>query len=83
MPKPIFERSNPFQGDCLPSKVPLFASGRPTLPFPHPWNYKSPIRILETYFHGVEHLSSSAKHNRYLDIPGLPKVLVTRDPRCK
>ena len=43
---------NPFAGDCQPTRVPLFklGSGRPTLPFPHPWNFDQPIRILETYF---------------------------------
>lgn len=72
--------SNPFDGDWLPSRVPLFAKGRRSLPFPHPWNYKFPIRILETFFHDVDHLSASEKHNRYLYIPGFPKVLVSRDP---
>jgi len=73
-------RTNPFKGDCLPSPVRLFARGRPSLPFPHPWNYKEPLRILDTYFHDVDQLSASEKHNRYLAVPGFPKVLVTRDP---
>ena len=43
---------SPFGGDIEPTRVPLFSpgSGRPTLPFPHPWNYDRPIEILETYF---------------------------------
>lgn len=72
--------TNPFDGDCMPSRVPLFGRARPSLPFPHLWNYKEPIRILDTYFHKVEHLSDSGKHNRYFKVPGFPTVLVTRDP---
>ena len=43
---------SPFSGDIRPTRVPLLSpgSGRPTLPFPHPWNYRQPIRILDTYF---------------------------------
>lgn len=76
-------RRSPFQGTIKPSRVPLFApfSGRPTLPFPHPWNYREPLRILETFFHGADCLSDrGARHNRYLDVPGFAPVLVTRDP---
>ncbi|MBX2839258.1 MAG: cytochrome P450 [Gammaproteobacteria bacterium] len=72
--------SNPFGGDCLPSRVPLFSWSRPSLPFPHLWNYKEPIRILDTYFHATDHLAKSERHNRYLKIPGFPAVLVSRDP---
>ncbi len=71
---------SPFDGDCLPSRVSFFGWGRPSLPFPHLWNYKEPIRILDGYFHNVEHLSQSGKHNRYFEVPALPTVLVTRDP---
>lgn len=72
---------NPFAGDCRPTRVRLIApgSGRPTLPFPHPGNYREPIRILETYFHGAEEEQGPGRHNRYLDVPGFPPVLVTRD----
>lgn len=72
----------PFDGDLRASPVRLFApgSGRPTLPFPHPWNYQQPIRILETYFWGVDDLDGAQANNRYLDVPGFPPVLVTRDP---
>ena len=38
--------ANPFAGDCLPTRVGLIVPGRPSLPFPHPWNYREPIRIL-------------------------------------
>ncbi len=74
--------ASPFKGDIHPTRVPLFAarSGRPTLPFPHPWNYSEPLRILETYFWGDDQLEGSEKHNRYLDVPGFAPVLVTRDP---
>ncbi len=75
-------RKNPFEGDIIPARVPLFAPGskRPTLPFPHPWNYWKPIRILETYFWEAERDEGPARHNRFLDVPGFPPVLVTRDP---
>ncbi|HVJ69823.1 MAG TPA: hypothetical protein VM510_17730, partial [Caulifigura sp.] len=81
LPQQLLGR-NPFSGDLLPGRVPIFApgSGRPALPFPHPWNYRDPLRILDTYFHGAESAEGSAKHNRYLDFPGFPPVLVTRDP---
>jgi cytochrome P450 len=75
-------RANPFGGDCRPSRVALFApgSGRPALPFPHPWNYQEPIRLLETYFWGADAEEGPGRHNRYLDVVGFPPVLVTRDP---
>jgi cytochrome P450 len=74
---------SPFAGDVRPSRIRLFAprSGRPTLPFPHPWNYDEPIRILDTYFWGADDEQGSGRHNRYLDVPGFAPVLVTRDPR--
>lgn len=73
---------NPFDGDSRPTRVPLLGigSGRPTLPFPHRWNYAEPIRILESYFWGAEAESGPGRHNRYLDVPGLAPVLVSRDP---
>ena len=73
---------NPFDGDSRPTRVPLFkpGSGRPSLPFPHPWNYDQPIRILETYFWGADDEQGPGKHNRYFEFPGFPPVLVTRDP---
>lgn len=73
---------NPFDGDGRPTRVPIFRPGsaRPTLPFPHPWNYDQPIRILETYFWEADREQGAARHNRYLDVPGFAPVLVTRDP---
>lgn len=71
---------NPFEGDIVPSRVRLFQGGRPTLPFPHPLNYRKPLRILDSIFCGVKGESKSGRHNRYLSVPGLPYVLVTRDP---
>ena len=81
MPRQLL-RISPFSGDVRPARVPLFAprSGRPTLPFPHFWNYNEPIRILETYFWGAEAQEGSERHNRYLEVPGFAPVLVTRDP---
>lgn len=72
--------ANPFAGDCLPTRVGLSGFGRPSLPFPHPWNYREPLRILDTYFWDVGRKTGSGRHNRYLDVPGLPHVLVTREP---
>ena len=72
--------ANPFDGDCIPTRVRLFGFGRPTLPFPHRWNYRRPIRILDTFFWGAEQETGSGKHNRYLDVAGLAHVLVTREP---
>ena len=73
-------RRNPFDGDCRPARVPVLGVGRPSLPFPHPWNYREPLRILETFFWDAEREVGCRRHNRYLDVPGLPHVLVTRDP---
>lgn len=72
---------NPFHGESLPSRVPLFSSQhRPTVPFPTPWNYKEPIAILDTFFVGAEREQGTARHNRYLSIPGIAPILVSRDP---
>ena len=73
---------NPFDGDSVPTRVPMVwpRSGRPSLPFPHPWNYDEPIRILETYFWGADEEKGPGRHNRYLDVPGFAPVFVTRDP---
>lgn len=70
---------NPFDGDCLPTRVSLFGLGRPTLPFPHLWNYKTPIIIFETFYWDAEKETGFGKHNRYLYVAGLPPVLLTRD----
>lgn len=74
---------SPFGGTIRPGRVRLLApfSGRPTLPFPHPWNYRDPLRILESYFHGADgETERGARHSRYFDVPGFAPVLVTRDP---
>src|SRR6266850_3963382 len=71
---------NPFDGDCLPTRVSLLGFGRPTLPFPHLWNYKEPIKIFETFYWDAEKETGSGKHNRYLYVAGLPPVLLTREP---
>lgn len=75
-------RINPFQGDSKPSRVNIFISKskRPSLPFPHPWNYKQPIRILESIYCDIHDEVGPARNNRYLDIPPFAPVLVTRDP---
>src|SRR5580698_8174503 len=75
-----FRGVNPFDGDCLPTRVSLFGFGRPTLPFPHLWNYKNPIRIFATFYWDAEKEAGSGKHNRYLYLAGLPPVLLTREP---
>ncbi len=73
-------KSNPFAGDSCPSRVAMFASGRPSLPFPHPWNYNEPIKILETFFVDADKESGPARDNRFLKIPFMAPVLVSRDP---
>lgn len=72
--------ASPFGGDIRPARIPLFARGRPSLPFPHLLNYREPLRILETFFTGAEREAGTDRHNRYLRVPGLPLVLVTREP---
>jgi len=68
------------RGDCLPTRVAPFGFGRPTLPFPHLWNYKNPIKIFETFYWDAGKETGSGKHNRYLYLAGLPPVLLTREP---
>jgi cytochrome P450 len=77
-------RINPFAaGTVRPARVPLIAIGsdRPTLPFPHPWNYDRPLRILDTFFWRADEEQGAGRHNRYLEVPGFAPILVTRDPR--
>jgi cytochrome P450 len=50
------------------------------LPFPHPWNYRDPIRILESCFSGADEIQGPGRHNRYLDVFGFTPILITRDP---
>lgn len=74
-------KQSPFRGTMPAGRVPLFARGRPSLPFPHPWNYHQPIRILDSFFWRADEVSGPARHTRYLDVPGFDPILVTRDPR--
>ena len=69
--------ASPFAGDIVPSRIPVLAAGRgrATLPFPHPWNYHDPIRVLESCFHGADAIEGSGRHSRYLDVPGLTPFL--------
>jgi hypothetical protein len=69
-----------FDGDCQPTRVPLFKPRRKTWPFPHPWNYHQPIERFEAYFYGTDEEVVSGRHNRYLEVPGFAPILVTRDP---
>ena len=71
---------NPFGGDSKPTRVRLLGDGRPSLPFPHPWNYKNPIRIFEAFWWDADREAGAGKHNRFLYAGGLPPVLMTRDP---
>ena len=73
-------RASPFKGDVSPTRVSLLGRGRPSLPFPHWWNYRQPIRILQTFWVGAGKEEGSGRHNRFLELPGLPPVLVTREP---
>ena len=61
---------NPFGGDYKPTRVPLLLPfGRPTLPFPHPWNFQRPIDILNAYFWRADEETGPGRHNRYLTYP--------------
>src|SRR6185369_10215823 len=73
---------SPFSGDIRPTRVRILGggSGRRTLPFPHPWNYREPIHILDAYFHNADAERGPGRHSRYLEVPGFAPVLVTRDP---
>lgn len=76
-------RISPFAGDIRPARISVLGigSGRPTLPFPHPWNYTQPLQVLESCFWGADAETGAGRHTRYLDIPGMPPVLISRDPR--
>jgi len=71
---------NPFRGAIVPTRVGLIGFGHPSLPFPHLFNYREPIRILDAFFWKVARYDGSGRHNRYLDVPGMDHVLVTREP---
>ncbi len=72
--------ASPFEGNHLPKRVKLRGRDRPSLPIPHPWNYRDPLRILDAYFDGADEDEGAARHNRYFDTPGLPLGFVTREP---
>ena len=82
LPRQLMMRS-PFSGDIQPSRIPLFlgTSRRGVLPFPHPWNYGEPPRILESCYWRAETLAGSGKHNCYLEFPGIAPILMSRDPQ--
>lgn len=75
-------RKSPFKGTIRPGRVPLLSfRSRPSMPFPHPWNYREPLDILATYFVGADaEEDPGPRHNRFIEVPGLAPVLVTRDP---
>ncbi len=74
---------SPFDGDIRPTRIPIFwgAVGRPTLPFPHPWNYRQPLCILKSCFWGADAQEGSGRHNCYLEFPGIAPILMSRDPQ--
>src|SRR5688572_14979449 len=82
LPRQLTDKS-PFEGDVQPTRVRILRprSDRSSLPFPHPWNYHEPLRILDSYFADADAESGTGRHNRYLEVPGFAPVLVTRDPR--
>lgn len=82
LPRQLLRRS-PFTGSIKPGRVGVVRpfSGLPSLPFPHPWNFHEPLRILGAFFHGADSETDlGARHNRYLEIPGFAPILATRDP---
>ncbi len=80
LPGQLLQRS-PFDGSIFPVRIPTLVSrGRPRLPFPHPWNYRKPLEILQSCHWNADSLEGDGRHSRYLNIPGFPPVLITRDP---
>lgn len=73
---------NPFYGDIQVSRVWVLrpSTRNATLPFPSRTNYHRPLDILETFFAKADRYTGTARHNRYLECPGFPPVLITRDP---
>src|SRR6267142_1593879 len=84
LPRQLLGRS-PFAGDIRPRRVRLLwhrkGSKRGSLPFPHPWNYREPIGIMEAFFHDAQGEPDGGEHNAYLEVPGFAPILMTRDPR--
>lgn len=80
LPGQLLQR-NPFGGSIVPARIPTLRSrGRPCLPFPHPWNYREPLQILQSCHWNADSLDGDGRHSRYLDVPGFPPVLISRDP---
>ena len=74
--------TSPFRGSLVPGRVRLVSwKRRVSWPFPHPWNFREPLRILESMFEEAESQVGSAKHTVYLKLPGIAPFLVTRDPQ--
>lgn len=72
---------NPFKGDILPSRVYVFEKGRPCLPFPHFFNYKTPLLIFDAFYTNAKSKELFERDNRYLYVMGMPPILITRDPK--
>lgn len=74
---------SPFRGSVNPTRAPLLMSSgfRRSLPFPHPWNFREPIQILESLFVDADSVTGSGRHTVYLSVPGVAPFLVTRDPQ--
>lgn len=76
-------RKSPFGGSMRSARVGLLRRflARPTSPLSHPPNFRRPLAILETCFHGAD---AGPDHwrlpNRYIEVLGLAPVLVTCDP---
>ena len=80
LPGQLLQR-NPFAGSIVPQRIPMWVCrGRPCLPFPHLWNYRKPLQILQSCHWNADDLEGDGRHSRYLDVLGFPPVLITRDP---
>ncbi len=69
----------PFKGDVQPTHVPTFRRTPHGFPFPHFWNYREPLGILDAVYWGAEKETGSGRHNRYLKGFGMVG-LATREP---
>lgn len=80
LPGQLLQR-NPFGGSLSVARIPTLVSrGRPCLPFPHPWNFRKPLQILQSCHWNADSLDGDGRHSHYLDLPGFPPVLITREP---
>lgn len=73
-------RRSPFAGTLRLSRVRLLQRTPHGLPFPHLWNYREPLRILDAVFWGADREAGDARHNRYAKGPFLGLGMITRDP---